>query len=224
MINDMKKNKFKFLINKINNSINSLRHGFGILLLDDKSRENEIDMVFYADNMTIEQMATTIRYGSGIVCLCITEDRRKKLQLPMMVNHNSSKYKTAFTVSIESAKNITTGVSAADRITTIKTAIKDNINPLDLNRPGHVFPVVAKSDGVFKRNGHTEGAIDLLKIAGLKETAVICEVTNNDGTMTNLNEIKFFYKLNKMPILTIDDIINYRYIKENNIYNINNML
>uniref|UniRef100_A0A1A9Z185 3,4-dihydroxy-2-butanone 4-phosphate synthase n=1 Tax=Glossina pallidipes TaxID=7398 RepID=A0A1A9Z185_GLOPL len=160
--------------------------------------------------MTLPQMALAIRFGSGIICMCLTKEKCKQLSLPMMVQKNNSKYQTAFTVSIESASGITTGVSAHDRLTTIKTAIQDNAKPTDLNRPGHVFPLRAKSGGVLCRAGHTEAAIDLTKLAGLKPAGVICEVMNDDGSMARMPEIlKFSHKYN-MPVLVIKDIISYR--------------
>lgn len=133
--------------------------------------------------MTVEQMALTIRHGSGIVCLCLTEDRRKQLDLPMMVENNTSAYGTGFTVTIEAAEGVTTGVSAADRITTVRAAIADGAKPSDLNRPGHVFPLRAQPGGVMTRGGHTEATIDLVTLAGFKPAGVLCELTNDDGTM-----------------------------------------
>ncbi|AKZ66144.1 3,4-dihydroxy-2-butanone-4-phosphate synthase [Candidatus Palibaumannia cicadellinicola] len=197
-------------IERVKIAISALRHGRGVLVLDNEGRENEGDMIFAAEKMTIEQMALTIRYGSGIVCLCITEEYRKKLDLPMMVEHNTSNYKTAFTVTIEAAEGVTTGVSAADRLTTIRTAIKDDVSPSDLNRPGHIFPLLADSGGVLSRGGHTEAAVDLTLLAGLKPAGVICEVTNEDGSMARTPEIFAFSNQHNMPVLTIDDLVAYR--------------
>ena len=142
--------------------------------------------------MSVADMALMIRECSGIVCLCITPERAKALELRPMVTDNSSKNQTAFTITIEAKKGVTTGVSAADRITTIRTAIADDAKPSDLAHPGHVFPLVAKPGGVFERRGHTEGSIDLAKLAGLGDTAVLCELTNEDGTMARLPEIAAF--------------------------------
>ena len=128
-------------------------------------------------------MAKLIRYGSGIVCLCITDERCQQLDLPPMVEHNNSVNKTAFTVTIEAAKGVSTGVSAADRVTTIQMAIADNALPTDLHRPGHIFPLRAVNGGVLTRRGHTEASVDLARLAGFKEAGVICEITNDDGTM-----------------------------------------
>jgi len=200
-------------IERVQKAISDLQLGKGVIILDDEERENEGDLVFAAEKMTVEQMALTIRYGSGIVCLCITESKRKKLKLPMMVKHNTSTYGTGFTVTIEASSGISTGVSAQDRLTTIKTAIADNAKPSDLNRPGHVFPLKANSGGILERAGHTEAAIEIVSLAGFKPFGVICELTNKDGSMSKTSEIIKFSKSKKMKILTIKDLI--LYIKQN---------
>lgn len=194
---------------RIKKAISALKSGQGIIILDDEKRENEGDLVFSSENMTVEQMAFTIRYGSGIVCLCITESKRKKLNLPMMVKKNTSVYRTPFTVTIEASKGISTGVSAQDRLTTIKTAIADNAKPSDLNRPGHVFPLCADSGGVLNRPGHTEAAIEIVSLAGFKPAGVICELTNKDGSMARLPEIIKFSRDKKIKVLTIKDLVSY---------------
>lgn len=195
---------------RVNNALDALRHGRGILVLDSENRENEGDMIFAAESMTVEQMALAIRYGSGIVCLCLTEERCRQLDLPIMVQNNSNRYRTAFTITIEAAQGVTTGVSAADRIQTIRTSIHDDAKPEDLNRPGHVFPLQAQNGGVLARLGHTEAAVDLTTLAGLKPFGVLCEVTNNDGSMARVLEIVLFARRYTMPVLTISDIIHYR--------------
>ncbi|UAY91265.1 3,4-dihydroxy-2-butanone-4-phosphate synthase [Pectobacterium polaris] len=195
---------------RVERALDALRHGRGVLVLDDEDRENEGDMIFSAENMTVEQMALTIRHGSGIVCLCLTEVRRQQLELPMMVEKNSSHYQTAFTVTIEAAEGVTTGVSAADRLTTIRAAIADNAKPSDLNRPGHVFPLRAQPGGVLTRGGHTEATVDLMKLAGLKPSGVLCELTNDDGSMAHAPEVITFAKQHDMPVLTIEDLVAYR--------------
>ncbi|QJC29541.1 3,4-dihydroxy-2-butanone-4-phosphate synthase [Enterobacteriaceae endosymbiont of Plateumaris pusilla] len=197
-------------ITRVKNAILSLNKGKGVLILDNENRENESDIIFSAEKITVKQIALTIRYGSGIICLCITESLRKKLNLPMMVKNNTSFYKTAFTVTIEAAKGITTGVSAQDRFTTIKTAININAKPNDLNRPGHVFPLRAMKGGVLKRQGHTEATIDLLKIAKMNPTGILCELTNKNGSMARTQDTILFAKKNNMSVLTIEDIINFR--------------
>ncbi|WEF12934.1 3,4-dihydroxy-2-butanone-4-phosphate synthase [Pectobacterium actinidiae] len=199
---------------RVARALDALRHGRGVLVLDDEDRENEGDMIFSAETMTVEQMALTIRHGSGIVCLCLTEERRQQLELPMMVEKNSSHYQTAFTVTIEAAEGVTTGVSAADRLTTIRAAIADNAKPSDLNRPGHVFPLRAQPGGVLTRGGHTEATVDLMTLAGLKPSGVLCELTNDDGSMAHAPEVIAFAKQHDMPVLTIEDLVAYRIATE----------
>lgn len=198
-------------ITRVETALTALRLGKGVLVVDDEDRENEGDMVYAAESLTNEQMALLIREGSGIVCVCLPDERVKQLELAPMVEHNSSQYGTAFTVSIEAAVGVTTGVSAADRVTTIKAAIADNAIPSDLARPGHVYPLRAQPGGVLTRRGHTEGTIDLMKLAGLKPAGVLCEVTNPDGTMARLPEIITFGKKHGLPVLTIEDIVTYRH-------------
>ncbi|ETT04101.1 TPA: 3,4-dihydroxy-2-butanone-4-phosphate synthase [Providencia alcalifaciens] len=195
---------------RVENAIEALRQGKGILVLDDEDRENEGDLVFAAETMTAEQMAMTIRYSSGIVCLCITEERRKQLDIPMMVEKNTSQNQTGFTVTIEAAKGVTTGVSAADRITTIKAAIADNAVPADINRPGHVFPLRGREGGVLTRRGHTEASIDLATLAGFKPAGVLCELTNDDGTMARAPDVVKFAREHNMTVVTIEDLASYR--------------
>ena len=195
---------------RVLNAINAFKNGNGVLVLDDEDRENEGDLIFPAETITPEQMAKLIRYGSGIVCLCITDERCQQLDLPPMVEHNNSVNKTAFTVTIEAAKGVSTGVSAADRVTTIKTAIADNAVPTDLHRPGHVFPLRAANGGVLTRRGHTEASVDLARLAGFKEAGVICEITNDDGTMARAPEIVEFAKKSGYSVLTIEDLVEYR--------------
>ena len=195
---------------RIQRAIESLRHGNGVLVLDGNDRENEGDLIFSADSITEIQMATLIRECSGIVCLCLTEEKIQSLGLSMMVADNTSKYGTAFTVSIEAAHGVTTGVSAADRVTTIRTAVSDTAIPEDLRSPGHVFPLKACGGGVLERPGHTEAAVDLVCLAGLKPAAVLCELMNPDGTMARLPEIVAFSHTHNIPILSIEDLIVYR--------------
>lgn len=199
---------------RVERAIDALRNARGVMVLDDENRENEGDMIFAAETMTVEQMALTIRHGSGIVCLCITEERRQQLDLPMMVETNTSSYGTGFTVTIEAATGVTTGVSAADRITTIRAAIADGAKPSDLNRPGHVFPLRAREGGVLSRGGHTEATIDLVTLAGFKSAGVLCELTNDDGSMAHAPEAIEFAKQHDMPVVTIEDLVAYRRERE----------
>ena len=195
-------------------AVDAIKNGKGVIVTDDESRENEGDMFFSAETVTEEQMALLIREGSGIVCLCMTEDRADELELPFMVEDNTSTYGTAFTITIEAAEGVTTGVSAADRVKTIKTAAADDAKAEDLHHPGHVFPLRAKNGGVLERDGHTEANIELMRLAGLKPMGVLCEITNPDGTMARMPEIIKFSQEHDMPVVTINDII--EYLKENN--------
>ncbi|ARV74804.1 3,4-dihydroxy-2-butanone-4-phosphate synthase [Vibrio campbellii] len=197
-------------ITRVENALIALQEGRGVLLLDDEDRENEGDIIYSVEHLTNEQMALMIRECSGIVCLCLTDAQADKLELPPMVVNNNSANQTAFTVSIEAKQGVTTGVSAADRVTTIKTAANPNAKPDDLARPGHVFPLRARPGGVMTRRGHTEGTIDLMQMAGLQPAGVLCEVTNPDGTMAKAPEIVAFGHLHNMPVLTIEDMVAYR--------------
>ncbi|MEJ2382630.1 MAG: 3,4-dihydroxy-2-butanone-4-phosphate synthase [Gammaproteobacteria bacterium] len=195
---------------RVERALAALRCGGGVLLVDDEDRENEGDLIFPAERVTTEQMAMLIRECSGIVCLCLTDEHVRRLRLPMMVDENTSRNGTAFTVSIEAAAGVTTGVSAADRVTTVRTAIADNCTPQDLARPGHVFPLRAQPGGVLARRGHTEGTIDLMRLAGLAPAGVLCELTNADGTMSRLPEVVRFAELHDIPVLSIEDLVTYK--------------
>lgn len=195
---------------RIENAITALKSGKGILIIDDEDRENEGDLVFAAESMTVNDMALMIRECSGVVCLCLTNNKADTLDLPYMVIENTSNFQTPFTVTIEAKKGVTTGLSAADRIRTIQAACNDNAVPEDLVRPGHIFPLRANDKGVLARNGHTEASIDMMKLAGLKPQAVLCELMNHDGTMARLPEIITFAKQHKLIVVYIGDIIHYR--------------
>ncbi len=195
---------------RVEKAINAFKQGNGVLVLDDEDRENEGDLIFPAETITPAQMAQLIRYGSGIVCVCLPEERCDLLALPPMVENNTSVNETAFTVTIEAAQGVSTGVSAADRVTTIRAAIADNAKPADLSRPGHVFPLRAKQGGVLVRRGHTEASVDLTRMAGLKPAGVICEITNDDGTMARAPEIVAFAQKFDYPVVTIEDLVAYR--------------
>lgn len=195
---------------RVENAIKELRLGKGMLLIDDEDRENEGDLIFSAEKMDIQNMVQMIRHCSGVVCLCLTHEKADELELPYMVNDNSSPFHTPFTISIDAKKGSTTGLSASDRIAAIKTACADDAQPGDLVRPGHIFPLRANDNGVLGRNGHTEGSIDLMKLAGLKPMSVLCELMNDDGTMSRLPEIIEFAGKNDLMVLSIEDIIEYR--------------
>jgi 3,4-dihydroxy 2-butanone 4-phosphate synthase len=194
---------------RIETALAALRKGHGVLVVDDENRENEGDLIYSAEHLTAQQMALMIREGSGIVCVCLPEERVQQLELPMMVSNNTSTNHTAFTISIEAAEGVTTGVSAQDRVTTIKAATADHAKPSDLHHPGHVFPLRARTGGVLVRRGHTEASVDLMRLAGLKPFGVLCELTNEDGTMARLPGVVEFAKKHDMIVLTIEDLVAY---------------
>jgi len=196
-------------ITRMERALSDLRNGKGVLVVDDEDRENEGDLIFSAENLTNEQMAMLIRDCSGIVCLCLTDEMATALDLPPMVANNTSSMGTGFTVSIEAKVGVTTGVSAADRVTTVKAAIADGAKPDDLARPGHVFPLRARAGGVLERRGHTEGTVDLMRLAGFKPAGVLCEVTNPDGTMARLPELIAYAQQHDIVVISIEDIVAY---------------
>ena len=181
-----------------------------VILADDESRENEGDLLIAADCITPEHINFMASYGRGLICLSMTEERCKRLQLPLMVRDNNSRYSTAFTVSIEAAKDVSTGISASDRATTILAAVAQDAKPSDLVTPGHIFPIIAEPGGVLTRAGHTEAGTDLAKLSGRQPASVLCEILNPDGTMARLNELVEFGKEHGIKIGTIADLIRYR--------------
>lgn len=187
-------------------AVDAIRHGRAVVLLDDDDRENEGDLIVAADRLTVPMMATLIRECSGIVCLCLADEVLARLALPPMVAHNGSRYGTAFTVSIEASEGVTTGVSAADRVTTIRTAVAPGACAADLVSPGHVFPLRAAPGGVLERRGHTEGAVELARLAGLQPAAVLCELMNEDGSMMRGDALVAFSRRHGYPLLTIAEL------------------
>jgi len=206
-MNQIPKNSSNDPFERVENALSALRQGGGVLVADAFDRENEVDLIFPAETVTIGQMALLIRECSGIVCLCLTAEKVASLDLPMMVADNTSGFQTAFTVSIEASEGVTTGVSAADRVRTVRTAVSEHALPSDLRRPGHIFPLRARPGGVLERPGHTEATVDLMRLAGLKPSGVLCELTNPDGSMTTLEEAEGFSSIHGFPILTIEDLI-----------------
>jgi len=190
--------------------IAAMRQGHGLLVTDDADRENEGDLIFAAETLTVPQMAMLIRECSGIVCLCLTPEKAAALELAPMVAINTCRNRTAFTITIEAATGVTTGVSAADRTTTVKTAAAKGAKPSDLAHPGHVFPLIAKPDGVLTRRGHTEATVDMARLAGFSPCGVLCELTNPDGTMAKGPEIAAFSAAHGFPIVTVADLAAYR--------------
>jgi 3,4-dihydroxy 2-butanone 4-phosphate synthase/GTP cyclohydrolase II len=194
----------------IEEAIEDIHQGRMVILMDDKNRENEGDLCMAAEKVTPEAINFMARFGRGLICLPLTEERVKQLGLSMMVSENTSPFGTAFTVSIDGAEKITTGISAADRANTILAAIADNAVPEDLVTPGHVFPLRARKGGVLVRAGQTEGAVDLARLAGLKPVGVICEVMKDDGTMARLPDLEKFAAEHRLKLVTIADLIQYR--------------
>lgn len=195
---------------RVAQALDPLRTGNGVLVVDNADRENEGDLVFPAETLTERQMALLIRECSGIVCLCLTPEKAARLQLTPMAQNNTSRYGTAFTCSIEAAEGVTTGVSAHDRVVTVKTAAAKDATPEDLNRPGHVFPLIAKAGGVLERNGHTEATVDLMKLAGLEPAGVLCELTLPDGRMAKMPDIEEFSRREGFPVVSVEEIAAYR--------------
>ncbi len=186
-----------------------VKKGEIFILCDHKDRENEGDLIVSAEHITEEQMAFIIRHTSGIVFLSMTNEIADRLELPYMVSENTSKRQTPFTVTIEAKHGVSTGVSASDRVTTVKTAVARNSKPEDLCRPGHVFPLRAKDGGVMERAGHTEGSIELMKIAGLLPCAVGAELMNEDGTMMRSEQINHFASKHGLSVVSIQDVKEY---------------
>jgi 3,4-dihydroxy 2-butanone 4-phosphate synthase len=184
-----------------------MRLGRPVILVDDFDRENEADLVVAAQTISVPTMALLIREGSGIVCLCLTEETLARLELPQMVSNNESCFQTGFTVTIDARVGITTGVSAHDRVTTIRSAIETDAQPRDLVRPGHVFPLRAAPGGVLARQGHTEGSVDLARMAGMKPAAVLCEITNPDGSMAKGNDVDQFARRHNFVMLSIAEMV-----------------
>lgn len=201
-------------IAKIDAALEDIRHGKMVILVDDEDRENEGDLVIAAELVTPAAINFMARHGRGLICLSLTEDRADELELPLMVNDNSSSFGTAFTISIEARKGVTTGISAADRARTVAVAVADETTARDLARPGHVFPLRAKKGGVMVRAGQTEGSVDLARLAGLKPAGVICEIMNEDGTMARMPQLEVFAKKHDLKIISIADIVAYRMRKE----------
>ncbi|HEX7420355.1 MAG TPA: bifunctional 3,4-dihydroxy-2-butanone-4-phosphate synthase/GTP cyclohydrolase II [Thermoanaerobaculia bacterium] len=193
------------------------RRGEIVIIVDDEDRENEGDLCIAADKITPEAVNFMAKFGRGLVCLALTEERCRDLDLPLMVEKNTSNYGTAFTVSIEARGRVTTGISAHDRSETVRVAIDPKTRPADLLRPGHIFPLRAKKGGVLKRAGQTEASVDLARIAGMTPAAVICEIMNEDGTMARLPDLRAFAVHHGLRIISVADIIKYRMQNEKHV-------
>ena len=202
------------MIHRIEAALEEIRQGKMVILVDDEDRENEGDLTMAAEKVTPEAINFMAKYGRGLICLSLTDERLNELRLPMMVSENTSRFQTAFTVSIDARKGVSTGISASDRATTILAAVNENTQPEDLVSPGHVFPLRARPGGVLVRTGQTEGSVDLARLAGLKPAGVICEVMKDDGTMARMPDLRAFAEKFGLKIVTIADLIKYRLNKE----------
>jgi 3,4-dihydroxy 2-butanone 4-phosphate synthase/GTP cyclohydrolase II len=202
------------MIHRIEAALEDIRQGKMVILVDDEDRENEGDLTMAAEKVTPEAVNFMAKYGRGLICLSLTDERLNELRLPMMVSENTSRFQTAFTVSVDARKGVTTGISAADRATTILASVSENTQPEDLVSPGHVFPLRARSGGVLVRTGQTEGSVDLARLAGLKPAGVICEIMKDDGTMARMPDLQAFAEEFGLKIITIADLIKYRLNKE----------
>ena len=202
------------MIHRIETALEDIRQGKMVILVDDEDRENEGDLTMAAEKVTPEAINFMAKYGRGLICLSLTDERLNELRLPMMVSDNTSRFQTAFTVSVDARKGVTTGISAADRATTILAAVDSNTQPEDLVSPGHIFPLRARKGGVLVRTGQTEGSVDLARLAGLKSAGVICEIMKDDGTMARMPDLLIFAEEHGLKIVTIADLIKYRLNKE----------
>jgi 3,4-dihydroxy 2-butanone 4-phosphate synthase/GTP cyclohydrolase II len=202
-------------MNTIEEIIEDLRQGKMVIIMDDEDRENEGDLVMAAAFTRPEDINFMARYGRGLICLTLTSERCQKLRLPLMTNENKTAHSTNFTVSIEAATGVTTGISAADRARTVQCAVAPDAKPEDLIQPGHIFPLMAKSGGVLNRAGHTEAGCDLARLAGVEPAAVIVEILNDDGTMARRPDLERFAAEHNLKIGTISDLIHYRIQHEN---------
>ncbi len=203
----MPKNKFS----KISTIINDAKKGRMFILVDDKNRENEGDLIIPGSKCNSKSINFMAKHGRGLICLALTKKQVDNLKLPLMSSINKSRMQTAFTISIEAKKGITTGISAHDRARTIKTAINPRVKKSEIVSPGHVFPLVARNGGVLERAGHTEASVDISKLSKLNPSSVICEVMNEDGRMARLNDLFRFSKKHKIKLASIEDLISYRF-------------
>ena len=197
-------------LNSIEEIIEDFRQGKMVIIMDDEDRENEGDLVMAASMANADDINFMARYGRGLICLTLTQERCQQLKLPLMVGSTSDMHGTNFTVSIEAAEGVTTGISAADRATTIRAAVKEEASPNDIVQPGHIFPLMAQPGGVLVRAGHTEAGCDLARLAGHEPSAVIVEILNEDGTMARRPDLENFAREHKLKIGTIEDLISYK--------------
>lgn len=201
----------KIKLDSIQEAIDDIRAGKVIIVVDDEDRENEGDFLAAAEKVTPEMINFMAKYGRGLICCPLTESRCKALHLHTMVSNNTDPMETAFTVSVDlRGQGVTTGISAADRSKTVKSLCDEDTKPQDLNRPGHIFPLIAKEGGVLRRTGHTEASIDFARLAGLKPAGVICEIMNEDGSMARLPQLVEVAKAHNLKLVSIEDLVAYR--------------
>ncbi|MBY5395571.1 3,4-dihydroxy-2-butanone-4-phosphate synthase [Rhizobium leguminosarum] len=196
-------------IARIEDAISAIASGKMVVVVDDQNRENEGDIVVAADAVTPETIAFMMNHARGLVCIAMEGERLDALDIPLMVPNNTESHKTAFTVSVDYLKGTTTGISAADRAATVRALVDDRTKPDEFARPGHIFPLRANPRGVLGRPGHTEAAVDLTRLAGRIPAGVICEVANDDGTMSRLPELTLFAERHNLPLVTIEDLVAY---------------
>jgi 3,4-dihydroxy 2-butanone 4-phosphate synthase/GTP cyclohydrolase II len=204
----------------VERALENISSGRLIIIIDDEDRENEGDLMVAAEKITPEIINFMSRYGRGLICLPLTKNRLEELRLPLMVRENTSRFETAFTVSVDAKDGVSTGISAFDRARTIRVSIDPEAEPSDLVRPGHIFPLEAKEGGVLARAGQTEAAVDLARLAGLVPAGVICEIMNENGSMARMPQLEIFSRQHGIPILTIADLIKYRMKTERLVYKI----
>ncbi|SEI10565.1 3,4-dihydroxy-2-butanone 4-phosphate synthase [Rhizobium tibeticum] len=197
-------------ISKIDDAVAAIARGEIVVVVDDRDRENEGDLVIASEAITPQAIAFMMNHARGLICVAMEGERLDELDIPLMVPRNTEVLKTAFTVSVDYIPETTTGISAADRAATVQALVSGGSRPEDFARPGHIFPLRAHSNGVLSRPGHTEAAVDLAKLAGLFPSGVICEVANDDGTMARLPELEAFAERHRLHLVTIEDLIAYR--------------
>ncbi|TNM63812.1 3,4-dihydroxy-2-butanone-4-phosphate synthase [Aliirhizobium smilacinae] len=196
-------------ISRIEDAIEAFSRGEMVVVVDDQDRENEGDLIFAAEDATKEKIAFMMNKARGLICIAMDQDRLDELDIPLMVPNNTESMKTAFTVSVDYIPGTTTGISAADRAATVKALVDPAARPNDFARPGHIFPLRANPDGVLGRTGHTEAAVDLCRLAGKRLSGVICEISNEDGTMARLPQLEVFAEQHGLLVITIEDLVRY---------------
>ena len=197
-------------LSTIEDAVEAIAHGEMVIVVDDENRENEGDILIASEAITPQAIAFMMNHARGLICVCVEGERLDDLDIPLMVARNTESMKTAFTVSVDYIHGTSTGISAADRAATVKGLMNPSAKPEDFARPGHIFPLRAHSHGVLGRPGHTEGAVDFARLAGLQASGVICEVANDDGTMARLDDLKLFAKKHRLLLVSIEDLIAYR--------------